>query len=91
MSDKKCIFCGNKATKLCDFPISSIDKRTESGKVRVVKTCDLLMCDECATQWRGLDICPQCVGNIVRKAKEFSVREKELDERFKSIRERRSL
>lgn len=90
METKDCLFCGSPATKLCDFPRSSVDTRVADGKkVRVVKTCSIPMCEDCSTQWRGMDICPMCIDELVRKSKDFADRNITLNKRFESIRKMR--
>lgn len=75
MSKDKCMFCGSKATLLCDFILGYDAEEDENGnmvKVRSNHTCDAPMCRGCAT-WHGniffcgsagfmdtTDYCPIC-------------------------------
>lgn len=57
-----CRYCGkNEATQLCDMP-----KHTIAVGIRrsYVKTCDNPMCPECATRFRGFELCPDCVEEL---------------------------
>ena len=57
-----CGYCGKKeATQLCDMP-----KHTIAVGIRrsYVKTCDNPMCPECATKFRGFELCPDCVEEL---------------------------
>jgi len=74
MDNGTCVFCGKVATKLCDFPMDYagvIFDLPENEKVfdyqgkditaeQLVK-CSRPMCDECSTEWRKMDFCPQCI------------------------------
>lgn len=57
-----CRYCGrNEATQLCDMP-----KHTVIAGLRrsYVQTCDNPMCPECATRFRGFELCPDCVEEL---------------------------
>lgn len=57
-----CRYCGrNEATQLCDMP-----KHTAVTTIRrnYVKTCDNPICPECATRFRGFELCPDCVEEL---------------------------
>ena len=57
-----CRYCGKKAaTQLCDMP-----KHTVITGLRrsLVKTCDNPMCPDCATRFRGFELCPDCVKEL---------------------------
>lgn len=63
-----CRYCGkNEATQLCDMP-----KYTAVTTIRksYVKTCDNPMCPECATKFRGFELCPDCVEELRRATSE---------------------
>lgn len=65
-----CGYCGKKeATQLCDMP-----KHTIAVGIRrsYVKTCDNPMCPDCATRFRGFELCPDCVKEL-----EVSLRQEE--------------
>ena len=59
---ERCLFCGRKATLLCDMPskeiVTSIDFK------RHVLTCDKNLCEECTTRIGVFDFCPDCVNKI---------------------------
>jgi len=74
VNNETCVFCGKPATKLCDFPMGYagvIFDLPEEEKVfdchgkditaDQMVTCSRPMCDECATEWEGMDFCPNCV------------------------------
>lgn len=57
-----CRYCGkNEATQLCDMP-----KHTAVAMIgrSYVKTCDNPMCPDCATRFRGFELCPDCVKEL---------------------------
>jgi len=57
-----CVFCGNPATKLCDFPTGVIIPSTDFIPIRT--TCSRPMCDDCAIEIEDADdvhFCPHCV------------------------------
>lgn len=77
MSEDKCFFCGNPATKLCDFPTGYhgfifdlpddekvFDYQGHDVTAETMGTCSRLICDDCATQFKGLDICPHCMHDL---------------------------
>lgn len=75
MAGNKCIFCGGKATLLCDFLLGFDAEEDENGNIITLRknhTCDAPMCRECAT-WQSniffsgpagfmdtVDYCPIC-------------------------------
>lgn len=56
MSQKNCMFCGQKATLLCDYIIGYDGEEDSAGVMlampKKMHTCDAPMCRECAT-WHG--------------------------------------
>jgi len=47
----KCYLCGKPSTRLCDFPVGGV--------------CSKQICSECATKYRGLDVCTKCFVNVI--------------------------
>ena len=77
MTEEKCNFCGKPATKLCDFPTGYhgvifdlpeeekvFDCRGRDITANQMGTCSLPICDDCAIQYRGMDICPYCMNDL---------------------------
>ncbi|ELY3855417.1 hypothetical protein AB7360_15000 [Providencia alcalifaciens] len=76
MASNKCMFCGGKATLLCDFLLGFDAEEDESGNIITLRknhTCDAPMCASCSTfhgnlHWRkgrsggceSIDYCPIC-------------------------------
>jgi len=80
MHDETCVFCGRPATKLCDFPMGFSGVIFDLPKGEKIFDCDgnditagrmvpcsRPMCDECATEWEGMDFCPSCVEKAMRE------------------------
>jgi hypothetical protein len=67
----KCYWCGKPSTRLCDFPVGGEETLNEQGeKVFNVGVCSKPICEECATKYRGLDVCPKCFVNVITWALE---------------------
>jgi hypothetical protein len=77
MSDDRCCFCGKPATKLCDFPVGYhpiiidlpddakyFDNEGNDITTEVLGTCSRPICDDCAIQFRDMDICPHCMKEL---------------------------
>ena len=77
MSIDRCNFCGKPATKLCDFPTGYhsmifdlpedekyFDNKGHDITTEVLGRCSLPICDDCAIQYRGMDICPYCMNDL---------------------------
>lgn len=68
-----CHFCKKRiATKLCDAPTMILryigHPPKENMKMKNVMSCDLPMCDRCATKIiNGVDYCPKCMKEIKQK------------------------
>lgn len=79
LPENRCEFCGKEATLLCDkvrgswrsfghpptkkaYLIAGIEGvyMPASG----IHTCDALMCEKCATNITGMDLCPGCLKEI---------------------------
>lgn len=67
----KCYWCGKPSTRLCDFPVGGEETLNEQRKkVMNIGICSKPICNECATKYRGLDVCPKCFVNIITWALE---------------------
>ena len=75
--EEQCLFCGKPATKLCDFPegypnwVGHPPKGTEvydtDGKEiswDILNRCSRQICDDCATEFNGMDFCPYCLDRM---------------------------
>lgn len=61
----KCYWCGKPSTRLCDFPVDGEETLNEQGeKVFDIGVCSKPICEECATKYHGLDVCPSCMGEV---------------------------
>ena len=54
----KCYWCGKPSTRLCNFPVEGEETLNEQGKKYL--TFVYPICEECATKYHGLDVCPEC-------------------------------
>lgn len=80
----KCVFCGEPATKLCDFPTGVIITSIDFIAHRT--TCSRPMCDECAVRIdNDVDFCPKCVEDFCRTAEQRKI-DKAISWRPKSVR-----
>ena len=74
MNVECCVFCGKPATKLCDFPMGytgiifdlpkeekTFDYKGNDITAEQLVTCSRPMCNECATEFHGMDFCPHCI------------------------------
>lgn len=75
LPEAACQFCGKKATKLCDkvkgeyrwigHPPRSVSMtRAFAEPMTGIITCDATICDKCATNITGMDLCPKCSKEI---------------------------
>jgi hypothetical protein len=79
LPEHRCQFCGREATKLCDkvkgeyrwagHPPRSIGMcihptRAFTEPMTGIITCDAMICDKCATNITGMDLCPKCLKEI---------------------------
>lgn len=67
LSKHRCTFCGKPAELLCDKvvgTIRTIDLEGPGVVIDEIKTCDRLICKECATHIGGADYCPACVREL---------------------------
>lgn len=63
-----CRYCGKKvATQLCDMPKHTVIKGIRQN---YVQTCDNPMCPDCATKFRGFELCPDCMRELTGTLKE---------------------
>lgn len=60
----KCYWCGKPSTRLCDFPVGWSYEIEDGKKVMSIKICSRPICDDCATNYQGLDACPKCMAAI---------------------------
>jgi hypothetical protein len=77
-----CVFCGETATLLCDFPaggnISSMLIHYKDGRVEVVDDtvlrCSRPICEKCATNIGGMDVCPKCLERLIDEHERLKMR-----------------
>lgn len=75
LPENRCQFCKKReATKLCDkvkgeysyigHPPKINGKIDMTIQMTGLRTCDKKMCDICATNISGMDLCPDCLAEI---------------------------
>lgn len=75
--DERCVFCKKEATKLCDFPMGYLNFVGHTPKILcvydskgneissdILNRCSRPICDDCSTEWNGMDFCPHCVDEM---------------------------
>ena len=95
MNNKICFFCKtNIISKLCDFPTGVVWMSTDCKNHPT--TCDMGMCDECATNiTHEVDFCPYCMeryrNKFINWQRKFHEKERLYKEKMKLKKEKLKL